>query len=263
MKRLILQADDFGMTHEVNLGIVRAFTHGLVTQATIMAPCPWFTEAAALAKLHRIPVGVHLTATCEWEFYRWRPLTDGKSLGRPLDGTCHATLAEARSRCDPAELEREFIAQIERVLASGLVPDHLDVHMGVVDQAVFNALCARYRLPSLAPRRELPSGSPHNPVFATDPGDAGSALTYVSGFPLTDKSRALRAYLEGLADGTHFNASHPAVDGEENRGMCRAEDPSFPWARNIRVTDYIALTDPGIVALAARLGIEKASMAAA
>src|SRR4051812_33805273 len=110
MKRLVINADDFGMCHAVNLGIVASVTTGVATQASIMAPCPWFDEAVALAKQHRIPIGVHLTATCEWPRYRWRPLTHGKSLVGP-DGTFHATAAAAKSACDPGELELEYVAQ--------------------------------------------------------------------------------------------------------------------------------------------------------
>jgi hypothetical protein len=44
-KRLIVQADDFGMWHAVNLGIVETFQSGIVTQMSAMAPCPWISEA--------------------------------------------------------------------------------------------------------------------------------------------------------------------------------------------------------------------------
>ena len=78
--RLIVQADDFGMCHAVNEGVVEAFLDGILTQATMMVPCPWFAEAADLAHRHGIPVGMHSTLTCEWDAMRWRPLTRGRSL---------------------------------------------------------------------------------------------------------------------------------------------------------------------------------------
>ena len=213
--RLILQADDFGMTHEVNLGILRAYTHGLVTQASIMVPCPWFEEGAALAKLHRIPVGIHLTATCEFEFYRWRPLTCGKSLGRSADGTCHQTVAAARAACDKGELEREFIAQVERALAAGLTPALPGcAHGRGRTRRWSTAVCARHRLPGGAPRREMTDGCPHNPVFATDPGDPACTLPYVSPCQLADARRARWVVL-------HFegpDAPHPLHRQPSRRG---------------------------------------------
>ena len=81
--RLILQADDFGMCDAVNDGIVAAFRAGTLTQASVMVPCPRFEGAAALAREHAIPVGVHGTLTCEWDFLRWGPLTNGASLTEP------------------------------------------------------------------------------------------------------------------------------------------------------------------------------------
>src|SRR5205085_11919649 len=84
--KLVVQGDDFGMCHAVNEGTVEAFRNGVLTQASTMVPCPWFTEAADLAKQHGLPLGIHQTLTCERDYLRWRPLTDGPSLVRD-DGT--------------------------------------------------------------------------------------------------------------------------------------------------------------------------------
>ena len=61
--RLVLQADDFGLCDAVNEGIAEAFRAGTITQASVMVPCPAFEGAAALARAHAIPVGVHGTLT--------------------------------------------------------------------------------------------------------------------------------------------------------------------------------------------------------
>lgn len=63
--QLIVRGDDFGMCHAVNQGIQRAFTDGIVTMSSTMAPCPWFGEAAEIAKDIGIPLGAHQTLTCE------------------------------------------------------------------------------------------------------------------------------------------------------------------------------------------------------
>jgi hypothetical protein len=255
MKRLVMNADDFGMCHEVNLGVVEAFNDGLLTQASLMVPCPWFEEAARLALRHGIPVGVHLTATCEWDYFRWRPLTGLRSLSRG-DGTSHVTIAEAQARCDRGELEAEFIAQVERALALGLRIQHLDVHMGMVDAEVFERVCRRFDLVSIAVPSLLPEASAVGYPFTSDPGKRGSSLKYLSGLPCEGKSDAFRAYLEGLGEGIHYNASHPSVDGSEVRSLTAPEHPSFAWARDIRVTDLAALTDRATLRLIADLGIQ-------
>jgi hypothetical protein len=47
--KLVVRVDDFGMCHAVNEGIRRAFSDGIATVASAMAPCPWFTEAVGQA----------------------------------------------------------------------------------------------------------------------------------------------------------------------------------------------------------------------
>ena len=84
--RLVVQGDDLGMCRAVNEGIALAHAEGILTQASVMAPTPWFAEGAAMARRQGLPVGLHVTLTCEWEYLRWGPLTPGPSL-RGDDGT--------------------------------------------------------------------------------------------------------------------------------------------------------------------------------
>jgi len=58
MKNLIINSDGFGMCHSVNTGIIRGFKQGILTQSTLMVPCPWFEEAVKLAKEANMPCGV-------------------------------------------------------------------------------------------------------------------------------------------------------------------------------------------------------------
>ena len=53
MKRLIVNADDFGLTEGVNRGIIQAFREGILTSATLMANAPAFEDAVARAKEHQ------------------------------------------------------------------------------------------------------------------------------------------------------------------------------------------------------------------
>src|SRR5437879_966176 len=124
---LVVQSDDIGMCHAVNEGFVKAYTEGILTQGTVMVPCPWFEEAVALAASHRIPLGIHLTLTSEFDRYRWRPLTDGRSLVE-ADGTFHRT-RDAAVAADPVEAEAELDAQVNRLRDAGLDPAFLDSHM--------------------------------------------------------------------------------------------------------------------------------------
>ena len=78
MKRLIVNADDFGFDEAVNYGILKGYQEGIVTSTSMMANMPGFAHAVTLAKQHRdLGIGVHLTLTCYY------PLGKGyKSLTR-------------------------------------------------------------------------------------------------------------------------------------------------------------------------------------
>src|SRR5690242_18659714 len=101
--KLVIQSDDFGMCHSGNIGVVEAFRSGVLTQASVMVACPWFGEAARLAKEHSIPVGVHLMTTAEWEFFRWGPLTGGRTLVG-ADGRFPKTIEAVQKDADPSEI---------------------------------------------------------------------------------------------------------------------------------------------------------------
>src|SRR5512141_57922 len=62
MKRLIVNADDFGLTTGVNRAIIECHQRGIVTSATLMANSAAFEDAVALAKQNpRLSVGCHVT----------------------------------------------------------------------------------------------------------------------------------------------------------------------------------------------------------
>ena len=80
-KYLIINADDYGMCHSANVAVQDLFEGGFLKSSTVMMPCPAAEEAVRFSIEHpEYAIGVHLTLTSEWGEYRWKPLTDGKSL---------------------------------------------------------------------------------------------------------------------------------------------------------------------------------------
>jgi predicted glycoside hydrolase/deacetylase ChbG (UPF0249 family) len=130
---LIINADDFGVSHAVNAAILRALTEGVARSTTLMVPCPWALHAMRLLRDHpEIACGVHLTVISEFPDYRWGPLTPRNEVPSLLDETSffysNDRQAEFLDRVRLDELEIEFRAQIETVLSASLSPTHLDWH---------------------------------------------------------------------------------------------------------------------------------------
>src|SRR3990172_1460747 len=129
-KYLLVQSDDFCMCHSVNVGIVKAISKGIVRSSYFMAACPWFLEGAALAKKHKLRMGVHLTMTSEWDRFRWGPITPAPSLRDP-SGNFFSNYADLVKHAKEHEIYDEYKAQIDRVSANGIKPTHLDTHMQI------------------------------------------------------------------------------------------------------------------------------------
>jgi chitin disaccharide deacetylase len=117
-KLLVVNADDFGFTRDVNAGIVEGYRRGILTATSIMANGAAFEDAVKLALENPgLDVGCHLV------------LTQGESVakpGTPLPATLGGllvTLALGRMA-----VYEELAAQVRRIVAAGLRPTHLDTH---------------------------------------------------------------------------------------------------------------------------------------
>jgi len=157
-KLLILHADDLAVAHSQDAASFAALDQGAVTSASIMIPCPWLTEVADYAKSHpNADLGLHLTLTSEWKTYRWGPVESKDKVPSLLDpsGYLWPETGPAVQHLKADEVELELRAQIERAIAFGIHPTHLDSHMGVLFArpdlfAVYVKLAHEYKLPYLA-----------------------------------------------------------------------------------------------------------------
>jgi predicted glycoside hydrolase/deacetylase ChbG (UPF0249 family) len=159
-KLLILHADDLGVAHSVDAASLGALDKGAISSASIMIPTPWVTEVAAYAKAHPdADLGLHLTLTSEWQSYRWGSVESRDKVSSLLgaDGTFPSETAPVAATAKPAEVELELRAQVERALALGIRPTHIDSHMGALFTtpdliATYVKVARAYRLPFLGMR---------------------------------------------------------------------------------------------------------------
>jgi len=157
-KLLIIHADDLAVAHSEDAASFDALDKHAATSASIMVPCPWLTEVAAYAKAHPdADLGLHLTLTAEWKNERWGPVESKDKVPSLLDpdGYLWPEVAPALQHIKAEDAEGEIRAQVERAIAMGIHPTHLDSHMGVLFSrpdltAIYIKVAHDYKLPFLA-----------------------------------------------------------------------------------------------------------------
>ena len=131
-KFLVIHADDAGLSHSQNSAIIESLEKGLVNSYSIMIPCPWFYEIGKYAKANsQFDYGIHLTLTCEWENYKFGPVSPVEDVKSLVDknGYFFKTRDELKKFANEKEVKKELKAQIEKALNYGLNPTHIDSHM--------------------------------------------------------------------------------------------------------------------------------------
>src|SRR5688572_3747185 len=121
-RRLVINADDFGLSHEVNTAVIRAHTEGVLTTASLMVNEDGVGEAVELARRHpRLGVGLHLSLVCGRSALRQSEIPNLVDT-RQRFPNCPVS-AGMKFFFDPrcrAQLEREVTAQFEKFFATGL-----------------------------------------------------------------------------------------------------------------------------------------------
>lgn len=236
---LIVNADDLGMYLAINEAVGRAFREGIVTSTSLMVPCPGAAGAIDLLQsLPELPFAVHLSVIRDIPDYVWGPVAPKGNVTSLLDedGNLYTTakMAQMLQAATLADLETEFRAQIETVLATGLRPTHLDWHClhdgGRED--VFDLTLDLAREYGLAMR----SGKRSSIARLRGLGLPGSDHDILDSFSLdlSDKADQYAAYLRALPPGLTDWAVHPGLDTTD----ARATDPEG-WP--VRSSDFAFL----------------------
>lgn len=129
MKQLIVNADDFGMSEEVNDGIKRGIEAGVITSVSIMVNMPFFEDAVKYLKIHPdIPVGLHFNLTEGSPVSVWR---DVSTLIRE-DGNFYYWTNLLSSiftrKIEVNQIKKELTSQYEKLKKSGIPINHIDSH---------------------------------------------------------------------------------------------------------------------------------------
>lgn len=234
MKYLLVTSDDFGMTHSINRGIEEALMMGVVGATNLMVPCPWFSDAARRTRAGKLPAGIHLTLTCEWDLYRWRPLTKSPRLSA-RDGCMHRSYAALPEDLEAGEIREEYEAQLAALRNQGVEPTHVDTHM--MASVSGSEMEARVK-------EVVESFCTDHGLIYTYATRADGSLRYFDTethfTPLSQEESSRR--LSTLGEGIHHVISHCALASEEQRSLCSPTDPGYSWAEEYRVKDHRILT---------------------
>ena len=242
-KLLIINGDDAGMCHSVNMAIIDSLEKGLMTSASIMVPTPGYEEIVKYATTHpEQDFGLHITLTAEWESKR-SPVSnpgDVYSLINPA-GFFWPDYKKLNQHTLDRHVELEVTAQIERALADGIDITHLNSHGDSLKYPrkhipVFLNLAFKYDLPVRLCSPWDTNGSDFNKKILADYGlvfpDYLVYEPYKKGETLLDHWKRL---LQSLKPGVSELYIHPAIDSEEIREVAKPD-----W--QIRIEEYRLFT---------------------
>jgi chitin disaccharide deacetylase len=216
--RLIVRGDDMGFSHSGNEALIKCYKEGIERSIEVLVPSPWFPEAVKLLEKNPgVDVGVHLALTSEWESIKWRPLTNCPSL-TDSDGYFYSMIwpnknygkdhALIANNWKPAEVEKEFRAQIEMAIKKIPGISHISTHMGCNNiskeiNTLVKKLAKEYKID-------------------IEPADYGVIGTGYRG-PTTAPEQKINSFikmLDSLKPGqTYVFVDHPGLDGPELRSI--------------------------------------------
>jgi chitin disaccharide deacetylase len=242
-KLIIVHADDLGETHSVNAAAINAMEGGTINSASLMVPCPWFPEIADYAKSHPDgDFGLHLTLTSERVYYRWGPVAPADKGSSLVDqnGYFHHDW-EKNEHINAKEVEIELRAQIERALAMGVRPTHLDSHqyrLIINGKELFDVMLRvahDYKLPIFVTRDWF---AEHPYLEASlGPNDIvlDHTVTIEPGLPVEKWAEFYLTALKNLKPGVTEFVIHPGYDDDELRAATRERST---WGSAWRKRDY-------------------------
>jgi len=249
-KLVIIHADDLGVSHSENAASIAAMEKGSVSSASIMVPCPWFPEIAAYAQSHpAADLGLHITLTSEWKYYRWGPVTAKEKVPGLVNknGFLYSSVDSVYQSASAAEVEEEIRNQVIRSKQFGVDPTHLDAHMGTALQKLdylkaYLKIGHEFRIPVFIPRI---LETPLKVKFDSIVSDRDVLVDYIlSASPEDMKTGFANFYTNGLKNlkpGLTYLIIHTAYDNDEMRAVT-IDHPD--WGAAWRQQDFNFFSSP-------------------
>ena len=249
-KLVIIHSDDLGVTHSENAASTTAMEKGSVSSASIMVPCPWFSEIAAYAQAHpEADLGVHITLTSEDKYYKYGPVTSIDKVPGLINknGYFYSSVDSVIQNASAAEVEQEIRNQVIKGKQMGIDPTHLDAHMGTALSSLdfFKAYLKvghEYKIPVLITSFFQPNLKTKMDSLITDkdvvvdnilsfsPGD------FKTGFPAFYTNG-----IKNLKPGLTYLIIHTAYDDDEMRAL-KGDNPD--WGAAWRQAEFNFFTSP-------------------
>ncbi|MGA8868970.1 MAG: ChbG/HpnK family deacetylase [Candidatus Sulfotelmatobacter sp.] len=286
MRRLIVNADDFGFTAGVNRAIIEAHSRGVVTSSTLMANGRAFAEAIRMARsVPNLSVGCHVVLIDGEPVLDARQIPTLSSKVAGASATSHFrnginsfAVRALAGRLNPDQIEAESVAQIRKIQSAGILVSHVDTHkhthlfpqvLRPLLRAARSCGVRAVRNP-FGPRRPL--RSQHlltRPRLWTRYAEVHMLRRFAEGFLAAAKregfvtpdgtlgivvtgalnERLFRAIAESIPEGTWEFVCHPGYNDEELRS-------AKTRLRQSRETELRVLTMPDARELLMQEGIE-------
>ena len=273
MKKLVINADDFGIDVTVNKAVESAYRNGVLTSTTIIPCGKSYENAIDIAEQNpQLGVGIHLTLVAE------RPVSSCQKIPSLIEGDCrfYSSYSEflkgfILGKIKIKDIETEARAQIEKVLDSNLLPSHIDSHQHLhIFPGIAGLICRlakdygidAVRLPRESMRfvdseisfaRHIARNGLTVITKITTPSLGGRNLRHTDNFfgmlyGGALNSQRLKRIISCLPNGTSEIMIHPALENEAMQGIYQW---NYDWQQ-----EYHALCDPTVKMLIAENAVQ-------
>jgi predicted glycoside hydrolase/deacetylase ChbG (UPF0249 family) len=259
---LIVHADDVGIARSVNTAFIAGLETGLINSGSAMVPCPAFPEIASFARSHpEADIGLHLTLTTARPAYPWAPTAPAADVPSLVDrnGHFHQTWAP-QIPIVPEEVEIELRAQIEKAMASGLRPTHIDSHQFLLQKKntelfeVYVKTGRAYRLPLLISRQWFATLAYLRPLLGPDEVVLDRIVTISPKVTAGQWPAFYRQALQELPPGVSEILIHPGHDDQELQAFYGGR---MEWGAAWRQRDFDFFTSEEFADLLERENIQR------